>query len=103
MIVDPPTIHVSVQKSKYVSPSHSLSSMVLSQSAFWRGQNGTREPHDFSVVKPDIVTGENKWREEVQRHKERMEEARMTQQARFTSMLERSGQHRRDREALLEA
>ena len=84
MRMDHPIIEVSGQK-------HS-GNLVLSQAAYSRGFNtkeqASAQQHDFAIVKPDIITGENKWREEVQKHKERLEEARRTQQARFTNQNE---------------
>ena len=72
MIIDHPIIEVGGQKQS--------GNVVLSQAAYSRGFNSkdASQQHDFTIVKPDIITGENKWREEVQRHKERLEEARRT-------------------------
>ena len=52
-------------------------SIISSSSVPKKAVRGT--PQEF-VVKTAIITGENKWREEVQKHKDRLHEARTFQQ-----------------------
>lgn len=68
-----------------IAVSHSKSKPVLGQQNFAiiSSPMDRNKPSDF-LLKAEIITGENKWREEVQKHKERLQDARSTQHAKWS-------------------